>query len=161
MRSTRWAGLALLGLAGSLQAQQPTAAAHREPGIHPVLVVTGESAAGATLELYLERVQVAEEVASVQGELRFDPTRVRVTAGQVPRGMTGAWNQAGPGRIRFAGIAPEGIGPGPVLALTLAVRQPVAAETFELTIQELFSASFADLTPLLRQAGSRPILSRP
>jgi hypothetical protein len=133
----------------------------QEAGIYPVLVVTDETAAGATVELHLKRVDVAERIASYQGELVYDPAALTVSAGRIPAGITGSWNETRRGTLRFAGVAVGGIEAGPVLTLTVATTRPLAAEAFRLRMEELVSATgFGDLAPRLRQEGAHPALSR-
>ncbi|WP_331056369.1 hypothetical protein [Longimicrobium sp.] len=166
-RATRWtlaAALALALAAGAraeARGQEPPPAAAQEPGIYPVLFVTGETAAGATVELHLKRVGVDDRIASFQGELVYDPARLTVSAGQIPQGITGSWHQARPGTLRFAGVALAGIDAGPVLTLTVAATRPLAADDFALTLEEVVSATgFRNLVSRVRQDGTHPALSR-
>lgn len=135
--------------------------ARQEAGIYPVLVVVDETAAGATVELHLKRVDVAERIASYQGELVYDPAALTISAGRIPAGITGSWNETRRGTLRFAGVAVGGIEAGPVLTLNVATTRPLAADAFRLRMEELVSATgFGDLAPRLRQDGAHPALSR-
>lgn len=133
----------------------------QEPGIYPVLFVTDETGTGATVELHLKRVEVADRIASYQGELVYDPAALTVSAGRIPAGITGSWNETRRGTLRFAGVAVGGIEAGPVLSLTVATARPLAAEAFRLRVEEVFSAAgFQNLAPRLRQDGAHPALTR-
>lgn len=153
----------LLGCSDVMGAEQKVAEdplAHAAPGIHPVLVVTGESGSEAVVELHLKRVKIASTVASFQGELVFDARALTLTGASVPGGITGAWNEVEKGHVRFAGVSLDGIGEGAVLALRLATQGKVDAGAFQLRFEELTATEgFQDLTPAIRQA-EHPLLSR-
>lgn len=110
-------------------------------GIHPVLVVTPLEAGESRVELVLRRVDVAEQVGSVQGELTYDAARMRLRSAEIPQGIMGAWNEVSPGRIRFAGLKVDGLGDGAVLALRVEASAPLAAEAFSVTLSELTEAA--------------------
>jgi hypothetical protein len=117
------------------------------PGIHPTLVVTPLPSGESRVELVLRRVDVTEQVASVQGEITYDVTRMRLQAAEVPQGIAGAWNEVAPGRIRFAGLKVDGLGDGPVFTLRVQASAPLAAEAFSVTLSELIeAATFGDMT---------------
>lgn len=148
-------------LLGSGPRPGPEKPAVQEAGIHPVLVLAGQRDGEATVELHLQRVQVAERIGSYQGWLRYDAGRYTLQAASIPRGITGAANEPQAGTIRFAGIAVEGIDGGAVLSLRFSTRGPVTAEGFELSLEELVaSEGFADLKPRVRQLSAQPRLSR-
>ena len=164
----RWTALAAMVLAlGACNdlpsegktAQQPPVLRFDEPGIYPVLVVAGQEGETATVELHLKRVEVKDEVASFQGELRYDAKRMTLTGTEIPAGITGASNEAEPGVLRFAGVSLDGIERGAVLTLKLRASAPVAADAFELRMQEIVAETFQDLAPQLRQPGTRPLLT--
>lgn len=163
------AAAALLGLATLLgctdvvgSRNQPAPAEEvLAPGIHPVLVLTGQRGGRATLELHLRRVQVEGRIASFQGELKYDAGALALAAAGVPEGITGIWNEVEKGTIRFAGISVEGIEDGAVLSLEFTARGEVGAGHFELAMEELVaSAGFADLAPEVRLDGGRPRFTR-
>ncbi|HEX8395786.1 MAG TPA: hypothetical protein VF665_25760 [Longimicrobium sp.] len=132
-----------------------------EPGIYPVLVVAQQTADSARLELHLKRVAVTERVASVQGELKFDATKLALGAVTVGDGITGATNETTAGTLRFAGVATAGIDGGAVLTLSFATRAPVAAEAFELNVEEIIaSEDFVNLGSRVRMQGRTPRLTR-
>jgi hypothetical protein len=138
-------------------AESPLAGA--EPGIHPVLVVTSESADEITLDLHLKPVGVTSTIASYQGELVYGTETLALVAAEVPQGITGAWNEPEEGRIRFVGVSLSGID-GAVLTLRFATRGPIDASDFHLQLEEITGAEgFQDLSASLKQA-ERPLLSR-
>lgn len=156
-----WTGTPVIGTRPMETRAIETRRVRQEAGIYPVLVVVDETAAGATVELHLKRVDVAERIASYQGELVYDPAALTVSAGRIPAGITGSWNETRRGTLRFAGVAVGGIDAGPVLALTVSTTRPLAAEAFQLRLEELVSATgFGDLAPRIRQDGPHPALSR-
>ncbi|MBB4639386.1 hypothetical protein [Longimicrobium terrae] len=157
----RWIGTPLIETRPMETRSAQPRPARQEAGIYPVLVVVDETAAGATVELHLKRVDVAERIASYQGELVYDPAALTVSAGRIPAGITGSWNETRRGTLRFAGVAVAGIEAGPVLTLTVVTTRPLAAEAFRLRMEEVVSATgFGDLAPRLRQDGAHPALSR-
>lgn len=148
-------------LLGSGSRPDPEKPAVQEAGIHPVLVLVRQRDGAATVELHLNRVQVAHRIGSYQGQLKYDAGRYTLTAARVPQGITGAANEPAAGTIHFAGISMDGIQAGAVLSLEFSTRAPVTAEAFELAFEELVaSEGFADLKPRLRQLSPQPRLSR-
>ena len=154
MKSTGWsrrAAALLLGVALAACDEQPVATqtadplAGMGPGIHPVLVVA-PAEGGAQVELHLRRVQVKAQVASYQGELRYDAGAMHLSGAQLPAGVVGAWNEVQPGHVRFAGVAPSGVGEGAVLTLRFAAAAQPARESFGLVMEEVVAPDFADLT---------------
>jgi hypothetical protein len=145
LTAMRGAGLALLVLAGVACSEAEGKGSPVEPefgqGIHPVLVVTPLAANESRVELVLRRVDVTEQVASVQGELTYDVGRMRLQSVEIPQGIVGAWNEVAPGRIRFAGLKVDGLGDGAVLALRVQASAPLAAGAFGVTLSELTEAS--------------------
>lgn len=121
------------------------------PGIHPVLVVREATATHASVALELRRKEVVSAVASYQGELTYDPARMKLAAAEIPQGVMGAWFEVEPGRIRFAGARLEGMIDGPVISLSFDLIAPgVDAGAFRLALDELRAAgAFADLKPSL------------
>lgn len=154
---------ALLGCSDLLGLQKMT----EEPdevlssGIHPLLFVAEQTDESATVELHLARVDVEARIASFQGELKYDGAQLTLSDVQVPRGITGMWNEPDKGRIRFAGVSVEGIDGGAVLSLSFETSNAIRADHFELVMEELVaSEAFQDLAPQLMQEGTRPRLSR-
>lgn len=147
----------LLFLAGAACSEAEGKGSPVEPelgqGIHPVLVVTPLAAGESRVELVLRRVDVAEQVASVQGEITYDVARMRLQSAEIPQGIMGAWNEVAPGRIRFAGLKVEGLGDGAVLALRVQARAPLAADAFTVTLSELTeAATLGNITARAAQA---------
>lgn len=156
----RWmiAGAVLaVGLAGCEPASPVAPQPPEEPvapGIHPTLVVAAQTGDSAVVELYLRRVQVPDEVASYQGELRYDATRLHLSAAAFPAGAAGVWNEVEPGRLRFAGAAPGGVGDAAVLTLRFARSGPVEAAGFTVAMEEVVAQ--AAFTPLTSRVVARP-----
>lgn len=152
VRWTRTVAGALLGV--GLAACEPAAPVAPEPpteplgpGIHPTLVVASQTGDSAVVELHLRRVQIPDEVASYQGELRYDAARLKLSAAAFPAGAAGVWNEVEPGRLRFAGAAPEGVRDGAVLALRFARSGAVEAAGFSVAMEEVVARNaFAPLT---------------
>lgn len=164
IRGTSWittvaAGLGLAALLGGTELRGMVRAAP-EPGIHPTLVVSGPGAGPARVELVLRRVEIAEQIASYQGEITYDRASMQLVRAEIPGGITGLFNEVAPGRIRFAGVKVEGVGDGPVLVLHVTPARPLAAEHFGVRITEVSAASLADLT-LRVAAGPAPLVRAP
>jgi hypothetical protein len=160
---TRGATALALGVALAACERQPAASqtpdplAGLGPGIHPVLVVA-PAEGGARVELHLRRVQVQGQVASYQGELRYDAAALRLAGAQLPAGVAGAWNEVQPGVVRFAGAAPAGLPDGAVLTLRFAASSPPVRESFELAMEEVVAHDFANLTQSVSRA-EHPLFS--
>lgn len=117
------------------------------PGIHPVLVVESQRDGRAVLQLHFERVDVAADIASLQGELRYDAQRMTLEEATFRPGLAGAWHQGEPGRIRFAAATLDGLGEAPALTLTFAAAAGVRATDFAVAMEELVAReTFAPLT---------------
>ena len=168
VRWTRGAAALLLGVALAACERQPAAVpvetdpfAGLGPGIHPVLVVAAQDAESARVELYLKRVEVSEQVASYQGELRYDVGRMKLSAAELPSGVAGVWNEVEPGRVRFAAAAPGGVGDAPALTLRFAPQGRIERTAFTLNMEEVVaSQAFANITAkVVKQTGDRPLFS--
>jgi hypothetical protein len=150
--SIRRAAGALLCVAVAACEQPPTPVAPADPvpagpGIHPVLVVPVEAGDSATVELHLLRVGVPDAVASFQGELRYDATRLKLARAAFPSGVAGLWNEVEPGRVRIASAAPEGLGNGAVVTLRFARGGAVDATAFSVAVEEVVAQrEFSNLT---------------
>jgi hypothetical protein len=135
--------------------------AFAEPGIHPVFVVSSQSATAATVQLQLKRVAVTERIASFQGEIAYDTTQLHLTNAAVPAQITGAWNEVHRGTVRFTGLSVSGIDSGAVLTLQFTSTKPVTAESFSLAIEEIVGADdFANLKPKLHRSPRGAVLLR-
>lgn len=147
IRAPRWAAAAaLLALLGgcdnTLQTQTETPVV-LAPGVHAVVVVSP-----AEVQLHLRREGVETPIASYQGEMRYDVSRLTVQGGSFPSGVMGAWNEVEPGRIRFAAAAPEGLQGSLALTLRTTPRGEVGESAFQVRMDELVgAASFEDLKP--------------
>lgn len=149
----------VLGSGHTARAQQGASRQGLGPGIHPVLVVAGRTGSTVRMELYLSRVDVPALIGSYQGEIGYDTGALTLARAELPRGITGAWNEVAPGRVRFAGITLQGLADGPVLVLNFEARGPVAAEGFTLRMKEVAAAGdYSNLAPRL-VARAHPILS--
>jgi len=133
-------------------------------GLHPVVSIPGlaDFVPGGLIriDVYLYAVDVPDGVAAYQGELSFVSSALSIKEGGFAEGVLGAWNEASPGTVRFAGAALEGIGSRPILQLTArAVRAP-AAEDFTVVMEEVIATQgFANLTAHMAIA-ARPVLTR-
>lgn len=154
--------LAALAAAGVLSACEPATApedpyAHLPAGIHPVLVAD-QDGTGGTVELHLRRVEVADLVAGVQGEIHFDAERLALQGASFAEGAAGMWNPTAPGRIRFAGVDTDGFADAAVLTLRFRGDVRGAARTFVVRLEEVTAVEgLADRTTLVVPA-ERPIL---
>jgi hypothetical protein len=168
LRRTTRAAVLLLALAPAACDLKPAVAPVVEtdplaglgPGIHPVLVVAERGPESTRVELYLKRVQVSAEVASFQGELRYPAGSMKPAAVEFAPGTAGAWNEAAPGRLRFAAAAPGGVGDGPVLTLRFTGQSALTRESFTLAMEEVVARDgFANVTRLVA-AAAHPLLVR-
>jgi hypothetical protein len=131
-----------------------------DPGIHPVLV-TAENGTEARVELHLKRVDVDDKVASYQGELTYDAETLVLSGGEIPSGITGAWNEVEKGKVRFAGVSLGGIEEGAVLTLTFTAQRALDASDFELKMEEIVAVEgFQNLTTRVNQRSAQPLFSR-
>lgn len=119
-------------------------------GIHPVLIAseTGPTTEYVTLEL--RRVQVAEKLGAVQGELRYDPAALELTGAEVSNELEGDFYPAAPGRVIFAGLSLDGAQQAPVITLHFIRHGAVQEAGFSLRMDEVTSADdYASLLPLV------------
>src|SRR5215217_3842676 len=76
----------------------------------------------------------------------------------VAPGVAGVWNEATPGRLRFAAAAPGGVGDGPVLTLRFTGQAALTRESFTLAMEEVVARDgFANVTRLVATA-AHPLL---
>ncbi|HEX6040993.1 hypothetical protein, partial [Longimicrobium sp.] len=135
---TRMAALALgaLALAGCADAFSPRG--HARDGtvvqLSPATRAELVSPAPGTLELRFVG-ETGERVQSFQGEVRFRASRYRVVSATAPNGTSASWHAVDPGRIRFAGVATEGI-TGQALVLRFEAGDSFEADDFELAVEE-------------------------
>lgn len=131
------------------------------PGIHPVLAVAGQSSDAVTVELHLKRIDFEGRIASVQGELRYDAEILKLAGAEIPKGVTGAWNEVEKGTLRFAGVSLEGFDDDAVLSITFETRDAVRAEAFDVAIEEIIGGEgFEDLAPQLQLPEANPVMIR-
>lgn len=138
------ARVALLALAPAL-AVKPLAAqaAAAAPRVRAEVTVAAE-AGGARAEVRLARAPSAPLVGSFSGEARFDPARFTLAGAEVPAGLTVTWNQLEPGRVRFAGVSPQGLGDGVVLVLRLSGSARPTPDTVAARLDEAFGTDARD-----------------
>jgi len=117
------------------------------PGIHPVVVVAGKSGTVTQVELQLRRIQVEDKVSSYQGQLEYDTGKLTLEGAELPNGISGAWNEIAPGKIRFAGATLEGIADAVVLTMRFTAKGNVQASAFKVRMEEVVaSTEFRNLT---------------
>ena len=122
-----------------------------EPGIHTVFLAPSLTSAHRgeplSMSVHLLGVGIEEEIASYQGEIRYDSGKVQIGTIGVPDGLMAVWNQVEEGLIRFAGVAIEGLSTSPILLFELTSDGPVHPSDFEVEIEEIIaSEGFKDLT---------------
>ena len=91
--------------------------------------------APGSLELRFVPEAGGERVQSFQGEIRFKASRYRVLSATAGEGTTANWHVVEPGRIRFAGVATEGI-TGQGIAFRFEAGESFRAGDFQLVIEE-------------------------
>ena len=107
------------------------------PGVQltPTMRAALVSPSSQALELRFERTGGQERVQSIQGDIRFDPKRYHVVSVTGAPGASFTWHMAEPGRIRFAGVAVEGM--DNVGVLLRFEKGPVfRAADFRLSVEE-------------------------
>ena len=123
--------------------------------IYPLISVPVETPSATQVDLYLKRVQVADDVASYQGELTYDTDVLTLDHTDLPAGMIGETNEVSPGRVRFAGASLDGVGEAPILTLRFTRKGTIRRETFGVTFEEVGGAgTYASL--LSRVSGGTP-----
>jgi hypothetical protein len=163
-RTTRWWFAVLLAAAvgscdsGTEPADDPFAGL--EPGIHPVLVVARQRGGSATVELRFREVDVEARVSGFQGELTFDPQALALETASMPSRITGAWNEVEHGRLRFVGVALDGVGDDAVLSMTFRTSAPVTAQTFGLRMEEVIATTAPENVTSKVISRERPLFSR-
>jgi hypothetical protein len=129
--------------------------ANLERGIYPLVEVVSETQGAAQVELYLKRVDVADRLASYQGELTYDAAALTLEHTDLPPGLIGSTNEVSPGHVRFAGAALDGVGDVPVLALRFTRHGEVGPQSFGVKVEEVTGATgFADLTAQVSARGA-------
>ncbi|HYR10684.1 MAG TPA: dockerin type I repeat-containing protein, partial [Longimicrobium sp.] len=120
------------------------------------------SPAPGTLELRFVPETGSERVQSFQGEIRFKASRYRVLSATTGEGATASWHLVEPGRIRFAGVATEGI-TGRGISFRFEESESFEAGDFQLVIEEallrsdLNAAAVRFAGPETPTVGSAPV----
>lgn len=125
-----------------------------DAGFYPLLSASAPSADATMVTLSLKQVPGGIELASVQGELRFDATMLQMERAMLPEGVEGDAHEVSPGHVRFVGTLVHGATEPPLLHLEFRGREKsvtVAREMFSVHFEEVTGGSdFADLTPTVR-----------
>jgi hypothetical protein len=130
------------------------------PGIHPLLVMSTPAGGAVKVELHLKRVDIADMVASYQGELSYDSRALTFSRAELPAGVMGASNEVEPGRLRFTGMAPDGLKDGAVLVLHFVAKGTLGTNPFQLRMEEVISnKGFQSLTERVIKR-ENPLLAR-
>lgn len=93
------------------------------------------SPAPGTLELRFVAETGGERVQSFQGEIRFKASRYRVLSATAGGGTSATWHAPDSGRIRFAGVATEGI-TGQAIVFRFEAGESFKATDFQLAMEE-------------------------
>ncbi len=92
-------------------------------------------------------------IGSYHGELRFDSASVRVVRVEKPEGGMRVENAGLPGRVNFAGAAPDGFAPGALVSVVLRIRTRGIEPALRLTMRELNAVDGTNLLPGLVTSG--------
>lgn len=111
-----------------------------EAGFYPMLSAS-TSPEQSTVTLSLKQVPGGIELASVQGELEYDATRLQLARATLPEGVEGDAFEVSPGRVRFVGTLVQGLAETPLLRLEFTGREQPAAPT-----REMFTVRFEEVT---------------
>lgn len=103
----------------------------------------------ATAHVCVVTKSAATRIASYHGELRFDSTAARVLRVEKVAGGMRAENATKRGEIRFAGAAPDGFAPGPVMSVSLKLARRGRRPALSLRMLELNTAAGESLLPQL------------
>jgi hypothetical protein len=123
-----------------------------KPGLNVYLTLDSDDAAlGATVRVVakVRAVDVKLTPTGFQVDLRYDPEKLEpLDAAEIRDGVLRAVNlSAGPGLVRAAGAAADGIDTGVLFALDMKVKATAYAESLALGVRELtvLEQNFADL----------------
>jgi hypothetical protein len=105
------------------------------------------SPGAGTLELRFVAGPGRERVQSFQGEIRFKASRYRVLSATAGEGAAASWHGVEPGRIRFAGVATEGIA-GRGIVFRFEEGESFRADDFQLVMEEAVLRSALDAAPV-------------
>ena len=146
MRTAFAAAVAALLLASPLAGQDAQVRAE----------VSAVADSGATrVEVRLTTAPGVGAVASFQGIVQLPAGTPPVAAGEFPAGIVGAWNEVEPGRVRFAGVATQGL--TQPLVLVLRVPGALAGETVRVALEEAVGADGFRKLNVGRPAPSHPM----
>lgn len=120
-----------------------------DPGFYPLLSAQAAAAGETEVRLSLRQVPGGIELASVQGEIRYDAAVLKLTRATLPAGVEGDAFEVSPGYVRFVGTMLEGVTEAPLLNLVFT-GQP-KREMFTVLFEEVTGgAEFDDLTATVR-----------
>lgn len=122
---------------------------HLSPATRAALV----SSAPGSLELRFDAGTGGERVQSFQGEIHFKASRYRVVSATAAGGASASWHAVEPGRIRFAGVATEGI-TGPAIVFRFEEGDSFQAADFQLTVEEAILRADVQAAAALRFSAS-------
>lgn len=108
-----------------------------------------------TLELRFVAGPGRERVQSFQGEIRFEASRYRVLSAAAGEGATASWHGVEPGRIRFAGVATDGVA-GRGIVFRFEEGESFRADDFRLVVEEAVLRSDLDAAPVRFAAPAAP-----
>jgi hypothetical protein len=113
------------------------------------------SPAPGTLELRFVTEAGGERVQSFQGEIRFRASRHRVVSATVENGASATWHAVEPGRIRFAGVATEGI-TGRGIVFRFEESESFRATDFQLAVEEAILRADVKSAAVVRYSAAGP-----
>ncbi|HEV3049292.1 MAG TPA: dockerin type I repeat-containing protein, partial [Longimicrobium sp.] len=127
----------LLALASCTDALSPRQHGRDGTTVHLSQTTRAElvSPAPGTLELRFVTEAGGERVQSYQGEIRFRASQHRVLSATAENGTSATWHAVEPGRIRFAGVATEGIA-GRGIVFRFEESESFRAADFQLAVEE-------------------------
>lgn len=111
------------------------------------------SATPGTLELRFVAEAGGERVQSFQGEIRFRGSRYRVLSATAENGTSATWHAVEPGRIRFAGVATEGI-TGRGIVFRFEESESFRAADFQLAVEEAILRADVTSAALVRYSAA-------
>jgi hypothetical protein len=125
-----------------------------EAGFYPLLSAQAASAEASAVTLSLRQVPGGIDLASVQGEIEYDASRLQLSRATLPEGVEGDVEEVSSGRVRFVGTLLDGAGEPALLRLEFRGREgqvTLTREMFTVRIEEVTGgADLADLTATVR-----------
>ena len=110
-----------------------------EPGLYPSLGVMMSDDAVVT-HLSLTQVGSAFDLASYQGELRYDVKALHLVEASFPAHVGGAVFEVSPGRLRFVGTADAGLGSAPLLTVRFGAAGAIERGMVNVQLEEVTAA---------------------